>query len=72
LYHSLPCFLRHNSPQVGVALLTGKTGAPPASEADGMSYDAETVVTEGGLEAVAQASYSLLRGWWFDVAGESW
>lgn len=42
--------------QVGVALLTGKTGAPPASGVEQMEYEKEMVTTEGGLEAVVEVS----------------
>lgn len=43
-----------------MALLTGKTGAPPpaADGAEPMAYDKEVVTTEGGLEAVVQVRYS--------------
>ena len=43
--------------QVGVALVTGKTGgAASGAGPDLMNYEAEMVTTEGGLEAVVQAS----------------
>ena len=45
------------TPQVGVALLTGKTGAAPAADgAESMAYEKEAVTTEGGLEATVEVS----------------
>lgn len=41
--------------KVGVALLSGKTGAPPAADgAEPMAYEKEAVTTEGGLEATVE------------------
>ena len=41
--------------KVGVALVTGWTGHPAGTQAAAAGYDALTVSTEGGLEAVAEA-----------------
>ena len=49
---------------MGLALLTGDTKPPASAAGEGpepMNYEAETVTTEGGLEAVAQASKQ--AGW---------
>ena len=44
--------------QVGVALLSGKTGAPPAADgAEPMAYEKEAVTTEGGLEATVEVRH---------------
>lgn len=43
--------------QVGVALLTGKTGAPAAAGPERMDYEKEVVTTEGGLEALVEVSW---------------
>ena len=52
-----------------MALLTGETKASTAAAGEGpepMNYEAETVTTEGGLEAVVQArkrQAGWLAGW---------
>lgn len=44
--------------QVGVALLSGKTGAPPAADgAEPMAYEKEAMTTEGGLEATVEVRH---------------
>ena len=56
-----PC--RSRSHQVGVALLTGKTGAPPPADgAEPMAYEKEAVTTEGGLEATVEVRNGERRG----------
>ncbi len=46
-----------------MALLSGKTGAPPAADgAEPMAYEKEAVTTEGGLEATVE-----VRRWLFAV-----
>lgn len=52
---------------MGVALLTGKTGAAPAADgAEPMAYEKEAVTTEGGLEATVEVSCAVAH------CGQAW